>query len=66
MHGFSVNIAPDLSHFSGIVPCGIEEFGVTSLAKLGLEITPEQWDKALLARGQDFLDRLSCSKDSSA
>jgi len=66
MHGFSVNIAPNLSHFSGIVPCGIEDFGVTSLAKLGLEITPEQWDKALLARGQDFLDRLSCSKDSSA
>ncbi len=31
MHGFSVNLAPDLSHFTGIVPCGIEEFGVTSL-----------------------------------
>jgi lipoyl(octanoyl) transferase len=59
MHGFSVNLAPDLSHFSGIVPCGIEEFGVTSLARLGLEITAEQWDDALLARGDRFLDMLA-------
>ena len=37
MHGFSINVAPDLSHFGGIVPCGIAEYGVTSLAALGLE-----------------------------
>ncbi|KRA82587.1 lipoyl(octanoyl) transferase LipB [Altererythrobacter sp. Root672] len=50
MHGFSVNLDPDLSHFSGIVPCGIAEFGVTSLARLGLAVTPEEWDGALRAR----------------
>ena len=58
MHGFSVNISPDLSHFTGIVPCGIEEFGVTSLARLGLDITPAQFDKALLNRAGDFLAAL--------
>ena len=58
MHGFSVNIAPDLSHFSGIVPCGIEEFGVTSMAKLGLDIRPEDFDKALKNRASDFLAAL--------
>ena len=35
MHGLSINVAPDLSHFGGIVPCGIAEYGVTSLAALG-------------------------------
>lgn len=59
MHGFSVNLDPDLSHFAGIVPCGIAEFGVTSLAKLGVIVTPQQWDKALLARGDRFLDMLA-------
>jgi lipoyl(octanoyl) transferase len=47
LHGFSINVAPDLSHFSGIVPCGITEFDVTSLAKLGKEVTMEQVDDAL-------------------
>ena len=58
MHGFSVNIAPDLSHFGGIVPCGIEEFGVTSLARLGLAVDFEEWDAALLKRAGDFLAAL--------
>ena len=58
MHGFSVNIAPDLSHFGGIVPCGIEEFGVTSLARLGLAVDFEAWDAALLKRAGDFLAAL--------
>jgi lipoyl(octanoyl) transferase len=35
MHGFAINVAPDLNHFSGIVPCGIAEYGVTSLSELG-------------------------------
>ena len=55
MHGFSVNIAPDLSHFGGIVPCGIEEFGVTSLARLGVAVDFDTWDEALLRRAGDFL-----------
>ena len=38
LHGFSINVAPDLSHFGGIVPCGVTEFGVTSLAALGKEM----------------------------
>jgi lipoyl(octanoyl) transferase len=55
MHGFSVNLAPDLAHFSGIVPCGIEEFGVTSLARLGVTVDSSAWDRALLARAAEFL-----------
>lgn len=62
MHGFSVNIAPDLGHFSGIVPCGIEEFGVTSLAELGLALAPHAFDTALLARQADFLAALEGSQ----
>ena len=58
MHGFAVNIRPDLSHFAGIVPCGIEEFGVTSLDRLGREIDFATWDKALLARADGFLASL--------
>jgi lipoyl(octanoyl) transferase len=58
MHGFSVNLAPDLTHFGGIVPCGIAEYGVTSLAKLGIELAPEAFDAALLARAGDFLAAL--------
>ena len=58
MHGFSVNLAPDLSHFTGIVPCGIEEYGVTSLEKLGVDLAPAAFDDALLARAGDFLAAL--------
>ena len=58
MHGFSVNLSPDLAHFSGIVPCGIEEFGVTSLAQLGLSVDSAAWDAALLARREEFLGAL--------
>jgi lipoyl(octanoyl) transferase len=58
MHGFAVNLAPDLAHFSGIVPCGIAEYGVTSLERLGVAVTPEDWDRALIARGGNFLAAL--------
>jgi len=58
MHGFAVNLDPDLSHFGGIVPCGIAEKGVTSLARLGVPVTPEQWDRALMARAEAFLAAL--------
>ena len=58
MHGFSVNLAPDLSHFAGIVPCGIDEFGVTSLARLGIDLAPAAFDEAMRARFGDFLGAL--------
>ncbi len=48
-HGVSLNVEPDLSHFSGIVPCGITEHGVTSLVDLGLPVTMDEADAALKA-----------------
>jgi len=55
MHGFSINVAPDLSHFSGIVPCGIAEFPVTSLAELGVTQAQDRLDAALRTGVDDFL-----------
>jgi lipoyl(octanoyl) transferase len=63
MHGFSVNLAPDLSHFGGIVPCGIAEYGVTSMERLGIALAPGEWDKALHARAGDFLAALVAPED---
>jgi lipoyl(octanoyl) transferase len=48
-HGLSINVEPDLSHFDGIVPCGIREHGVTSLVDLGLPVTMADLDVALRA-----------------
>lgn len=48
-HGISINVAPELEHFSGIVPCGLAEFGVTSLAALGKSVSMTQFDAALQA-----------------
>lgn len=48
-HGVSLNVEPDLSHFSGIVPCGVTEHGVTSLVDLGLPVTMDEADAALKA-----------------
>lgn len=62
LHGFSVNLAPDLSHFAGIVPCGIAEYGVTSLKQLGIDCSAEQWDRALLAHLDRFLGRLEMAE----
>ena len=46
-HGISVNVDPDLSHYSGIVPCGIAEHGVTSLVDLGHVVAMEEFDGML-------------------
>jgi lipoyl(octanoyl) transferase len=46
-HGISINVEPDLSHFDGIVPCGIRGHGVTSLVDLGLPVTMDDLDFAL-------------------
>ena len=48
-HGVALNVAPDLDHFGGIVPCGIREHGVTSLHDLGIPATMEEADAALMA-----------------
>lgn len=48
-HGISLNVNPDLSHFSGIVPCGVREHGVTSLADQGIDVQMPDVDRALIA-----------------
>ncbi|NNU80925.1 lipoyl(octanoyl) transferase LipB [Halovulum dunhuangense] len=47
-HGISLNVEPDLSHYAGIVPCGISEHGVTSLVDLGLPVSMQDVDLALM------------------
>lgn len=58
LHGFALNVAPDLSHFDGIVPCGISEFGVTSLDQLGKQSALAGVDAALKRSFHRFLSGL--------
>ena len=58
LHGFAINVAPDLAHFTGIVPCGIAEFGVTSLAQMGKQIGLAGVDAALKRSFLQFLNAL--------
>ena len=63
-HGISINVEPDLSHFGGIVPCGITNHGVTSLVDLGLPVTMDDVDLALRATFDDvFANDPSASCD---
>ena len=47
LHGIAINVDPDLSHFGGIVPCGISEHGVTSLKALGVDVSMDEVDAVL-------------------
>ncbi|MEG3179220.1 lipoyl(octanoyl) transferase LipB [Sphingomonas sp. LT1P40] len=58
MHGFAVNLDPNLADFGGIVPCGLPEFPVTSAAALGKDITPATFDAALALSLPAFLNAL--------
>jgi lipoyl(octanoyl) transferase len=51
-HGIAINVNPDLSHFQGIVPCGLSQFGVTSLEALGVTISLAELDEILRQQWQ--------------
>jgi lipoyl(octanoyl) transferase len=63
-HGFAVNVAPDLSHFGGIVPCGIAEYPVTSLADLGIAASLADFDAELARTAPAFLSALAKAAES--
>ncbi len=58
LHGFAINVSPDLTHFAGIVPCGLAEFGVTSIAALGKQNSLTSIDHALKRSFPSFLNDL--------
>jgi lipoyl(octanoyl) transferase len=58
-HGISLNVEPDLSHFDGIVPCGVREHGVTSLVDLGRPVTLDEADSALKASFERVFGRVA-------
>jgi lipoyl(octanoyl) transferase len=60
-HGFAINLDPDLNHFSGIVPCGLPDFPVTSLARLGVATNRVALDSALFQTFEGFLVALEHS-----
>ena len=66
LHGFSVNVAPDLTHFTGIIPCGISDYPVTSLAALGKKVSMEEFDAALRRHFPSFIARLRRCPDKNA
>ena len=59
LHGIAINVSPDLAHFGGIVPCGISEFGVTSLSALGNNASQADVDRSLERNFPSFLNSLS-------
>ncbi len=59
-HGIALNVAPDLSHYSGIVPCGIREFGVTSLSALGIDASLPEVDQILINQFEAIFDCHLC------
>jgi len=61
LHGFALNVSPDLSNYRGIVPCGIADFGVTSVSELGKQIPLTRVDAALKRSFSSFLNGLKAS-----
>jgi lipoyl(octanoyl) transferase len=66
LHGFSVNLSPDLSHFGGIVPCGLADYAVTSAAALGKAADFATFDAALAFASSAFFETLSCPRQNEA
>lgn len=66
MHGFAINARPELGHFDGIVPCGLPDFGVTSLEKLEKTADFASLDAALSLEFPHFLQRLSLAYENEA
>ena len=63
LHGISINVSPDLSHYSGIIPCGIHDYGVTSFRDLGLNNNMKELDEALKKTfGIEFGDVIDSDK----
>ncbi len=62
LHGLSINVEPDLDHFSGIVPCGISDHGVTSLVDLGLPVSMDDVDVALKTTFDDAFGTTSAER----
>lgn len=60
-HGVSINLNPDLTHFGGIVPCGISDFGVTSLHDLGKNVSMEELDRALITEFKNIFGNQSAA-----
>lgn len=66
MHGFAINIDPDLDHFSGIIPCGLSDFPVASLSSLGNKASVRALDTALFTHLPAFLSAITgCRKNNS-
>lgn len=63
LHGISLNVEPDLSHFDGIVPCGISQYGVTSLADLGLIPAMQDADLALRSAFEEIFGETRLSSE---
>ncbi len=61
-HGIALNVEPDLGHFDGIVPCGIEGFGVTSLAAEGVVASMPEVDSALMASFEEVFGEAPCPR----